>query len=206
VSPGAPFVRAPWHTPYTVYRQLVEGPSVEPLTLEEALLYCGFVWLPGDPREPLIRAYIAAARQKVEADTGIALLTQTWRIEIAAWSADGIALPIPPQTTPTQAITVGDVALAWTVQHGALVLGWPSPATPVARAAWPVPPFAADVIAGWPDVATLKAEAPMLVVAVGLLVAHMATTGRDLASPDAPVLVPLGYEDLIAPYRLMVLP
>jgi hypothetical protein len=58
------------------------------------------------------------------------------------------------------------------------------------------------VVAGWPTAAALQAEAPLLVQAVGLLVAHLATLGRDLATLDEPFVVPLGYEELIQPFRI----
>jgi len=65
-----------------------------------------------------------------------------------------------------------------------------------------------QVVAGWPNAAILLAEVPLLVHAVGLLTAHYATLGRDLALAGmrgAMETVPMGYEEAIAPYRLMVL-
>jgi hypothetical protein len=44
-----------------------------------------------------------------------------------------------------------------------------------------------------------------LVQAVGLLTAHYATLGRDLALSGTMTPVPMGYEEAIAPYRLIVL-
>ena len=62
------------------------------------------------------------------------------------------------------------------------------------------------VVAGWPNVAALAAEAPTLIHAVGLLVAHMLTLGKDLAITGAVAAIsetPQGFEDCIAPHRLM---
>ena len=41
---------------------------------------------------------------------------------------------------------------------------------------------------------------PRLLFAIGLLTAHYATLGRDLASIDVTTEIPYGYEDSIAPY------
>ena len=60
--------------------------------------------------------------------------------------------------------------------------------------------------AGWPDPDTLKAEAPLLHHAVGLLVSHYLTLGRDLAITGAVASVnsvPETYEESIQPYRLV---
>jgi hypothetical protein len=58
-------------------------------------------------------------------------------------------------------------------------------------------------VVGWVDRADLRAREPLLVQAVGLLAAHMATFGRDAVTNDTPNLVPLGYEEAIASYRLI---
>jgi hypothetical protein len=59
------------------------------------------------------------------------------------------------------------------------------------------------VTVGYLDPADLRARAPLLLQAVGLLTAHFATFGRDLATSDPANLVPLGYEDCIASYRMI---
>ena len=56
------------------------------------------------------------------------------------------------------------------------------------------------------SVAALAAEAPTLIHAVGLLAGHMLTLGRDLAITGAVAAIsetPQGYEDCIAPHRLV---
>jgi len=90
----------------------------------------------------------------------------------------GAPLPLPPQCTPLQSIEPADGSAAAVYR----------------------------IVAGWPDAATLKAEAPLLVHAVGLLVAHYATFGRDLITAEGATVVPLGYSDAIQPHRLEVLP
>ena len=166
---------------------LVEGPAAEPLTRAEAKLRAGLDWPDGDPRDALMDGLIKAARQKVEADTGLALIAQTRLVTITAASGDPV--PLPSQTIPTVSITASE--------------GMEPPPALVNGAIDGDYAGSFLVVAGWPDAAALAAEAPLLVHAVGLLVAHLATLGRDLASIEEPYLVPLGYEEAINPYRLM---
>lgn len=178
------FLRAPWATPYGVSSVLVDGPVAEPLTLDEAKLRAGLDWPAGDPRDALMLSFIKAAREKVEADTGLALLEQTRRVTIRARA--GELLPLPAQTIPTVSITP-DAGHAYPPTFDGIVLASDYDAT-------------LTVVAGWPTPAALAAEAPLLVQAVGLLVAHMATLGRDLAAFEESFLLPLGYAEAIATY------
>jgi uncharacterized phiE125 gp8 family phage protein len=208
MSPATAFERPPWHWPTAVYQQLITPPTEEPLTLAEAIQRAGFTWAPGDPREALMTGFIAAARSKVEKDTGLALLTQTWDIELeVAWNG---LLPLPWQVTPIQTLTIEAappdggtrVTLSpheFRIDRRRRVIG---------LASWPATwgAYVLHVTSGWPSPAALSQEAPLLTHAVGLLTAHFATLGRDLASPDDVTAVPYGYEDAIAPHRLMWVP
>jgi hypothetical protein len=184
--PATSFLRAPWASPYGVASELLEAPVAEPLTLDEAKLRAGLDWPAGDPRDELMLGFIKSARQKVELDTGLALLEQTRRVSFAAPA--GFPLPLPAQTIPTVSITPDAGSTPPELADGVLVGDYTG---------------ALIVVAGWPDAATLALEAPLLVHAVGLLVAHMATLGRDLASFEEPFLVPLGYDDAIQPHRIL---
>jgi hypothetical protein len=167
---------------------LVDGPAFEPLTLEEAKLRAGLDWPAGDPRDALMDSFIKAARQKVEQDTGLALAEQTRRVTVSDAQA-GWLLPPPGQTVPTQSVTPEEGARSLSL----VPRGWSFPEATSGTYL---------VVAGWPTAAALQAEAPLLVQAVGLLVAHLATLGRDLATLDEPFVVPLGYEELIQPFRI----
>lgn len=201
---ATPFVRPPWASPASLYRHQVELPTEEPLTLEEAKIYAGLDWPAGDPREALMRGFVSAARVKVELDTGLALLTQTWDLFVEA--VEGVVL-LPAQATPLQSITE---VTALGAPLGPAVLT-PADVTPAAGGqaiqltAWPSAwgPFVVRVVSGWPTPAVLLAEAPLLRHAVGLLTAHYATLGRDLASTAPVTTVPLGYDEAIAPHRLL---
>lgn len=195
------FIGAPWYMP-PVTSALVVAPIVEPLTLDEAKLVAGLDWPAGDARDGLMKKHIAAARAKVEFDTGLALLTQTRAITFstaALWSS-GI-IPLPMQSLPLQSLTDpnGNVVPAsrWIDGYAQRL-----PAVYVdgfQSGTW-------LAVAGWPDAAALLAEAPLLVQAVGLLVAHYATVGRDVTIVGTIVNeTPYGYDEAIAPYQLVTL-
>ena len=204
MTPASTFVRAPWRQPQIVSSVLVDGPAVEPLTLDEAKARAGLYWVSPDPRDDLMTAFIKAARQQVEQDTGLALLTQT-RAVTFTWNSGlwGDApstpyqYPLPMQALPLQSIVDADGnpvdPATYTVNPSSWTLTW---GYPTSR------PF--TIVSGWPSVDALKAEAPLLYHAVGLLTAHYATVGRDLATTGTIIThTILGYEDAIAPYRLI---
>jgi hypothetical protein len=201
---GGPFLVPPWAAPRACYRVLVTPPAEEPLTVEDAKLLAAMSWpvtTPPDPRDAMIADFIRAARTKVEQDTGLALITQVHDIYIL----DTVEhIPLPSQCTPTQTIVDVSPVPAPT---------WGGPPTwGFWGGVWCIPPpFAVAgtvlrVTAGWADAATLRAQAPLLYHAVGLLAAHYATLGRDLAITGAVAsvnVVPEGYEDTIAPHKLV---
>lgn len=199
------FVRPPWASPQTLYRHLVETPTEEPLTLEEAKIYAGLDWPAGDPRDALMRGFISAARAKVEFDTGLALPQQTWDLYFEA-TASGL-IRLPAQATPLQSIAE---VVALGAPGGPVTLTAPdflvtASGRAIALTDWPATwaPYTVRVVAGWPTPAALLTEAPLLRHAVGLLTAHYATLGRDLASTEEALPVPFGYEEAIAPHRLV---
>jgi uncharacterized phiE125 gp8 family phage protein len=195
---ATPFISPPWQSPLAVSSVLVIGPTEEPLTLADGKLRAGLDWPAGDPRDDLMNAFIAAARSQVEQDTGLALLTQTRAITYAPITDPEAYILLPAQAWPVQSVTspTGQVVTFTTdpLRRGLMV-------TPLdVSGTW-------QIVAGWPDAAALKAEAPLLVQAVGLLTAHYATLGRDLASEARHMeTVPQGYDACIAPYRLIWVP
>jgi hypothetical protein len=185
--------------------RLITPPAVEPLTLEEAKIWCGFDWPPGDPREPLLQTVIAASRAQVEEDTGFAFLTQAREVYVAA--SAGVVVVMPSKCHPVQRV----VSMTWVD-----AAGLPQPIDPTWYSAvpgtgvvilgvgypWPAALLTIQVIAGWPTVADLTADEPRLVHLVGRLVAHNMTLGRDHAiSGTIVVEVPMGYADEVQPYR-----
>jgi uncharacterized phiE125 gp8 family phage protein len=189
------------------YAVLVTPPTVEPLTLAEAKVRAGVDWVVGDPRDALLQSFIAAARSKVEHDTGLALLPQAR--DLYYDEIGGGILTLPDFTMPLASATI-----KWTSSAG--VVTTIDPAQYIVdlaggRIAWAVgavlpsdlrafQPWVIHCVSGWPTPAALKAEAPILVHLVGLLVAHYATLGRDFATIDPMTEVPGGYADQIQPY------
>ena len=193
---------------------IVTPPTWEPFTLDEAKLRAGLDWAPGDPRDDLMKEFIAAARSKVELDTGRALNLHTRDVFLDDLPP---VLQLPEYSSPLQSVmSVNAIA-----PDGALTLvdaanyevdlasariaftggAWPSTMTLRALHPWVV-----RITAGYPDVDALKARAPQLHQAVGLMIAHYATRGRDATSMEAVNEMPYGYDCAIAPYTLVKVP
>ena len=76
---------------------LLAGPAEEPVSLAEAK---AFLRLDDTAEDGLVTTLIAAARIHVESVTSRAMLTQTWRLVLDAWPAQGeVTLPIAPLIT-----------------------------------------------------------------------------------------------------------
>ena len=190
---------------------LVTPPTEEPITLEEAKLRAGLDWPttePPDPRDQLMRDFIAAARAQVEKDTELALLTQVRDLYFSTVTPSG-GLAGPGQAFPLQeVIDVWPVdeagGLGASVRGRVRVIGSRVPRAVAWAGALPAAGVVVRAKVGWLDAADLRMRAPLLLHAVGLLTAHYATAGRDAvvvgtsAEPN-----PLAYEDAIAPYRLI---
>lgn len=176
----------------------------EPFTIEEAKALAGLTWVAGDSREAMLALWLAGARSQVEQDTGLALLAQTRDL---FFEAAPDALIWPSQSRPLQAVTW---IRSWDQANVATTL---DPAQYVVHlergllarapdAVWPTDlraaqPWAMRIVAGLPAVTQIP---PQLLRAVGLLTAHYATLGRDLASLDPVTDVPHGYAEAISPY------
>jgi len=189
---------------------LVDPPDDTTLmTVDQAKLRAGLDWAAGDPREALLTGYISAARDRVEKDTGLALLTQGRDVYVDAWPTYPLlVIQMPDQCRPLQSVS----GIDYVDQAGAPQTLDPSQYRvdlPHARIwrVWGSSWFYAQpgsivihVVAGY---ASLPAIPALLVHAHGLLVTHYATTGRDVATPDDAKVVPFGYDDAVASYRLV---
>lgn len=178
---------------------LVVAPTWEPLTLEQGKLRAGLSWEAGDERDALMEGFIQAARQYVEEVTGLALPEQTRDVTIDRVTANMIVLPA--QSRPLRSVTwikttdtAGNVnTLATSNYHVDLATGviglsdvgvWPTDLRGFK-------PWSIRIVSGYLNVAAIP---PVLVHAVGALVAHYATGGRDLAP------VPDGFDQLLASF------
>ena len=187
---------------------LIVPPALEPVSLAEAKAH---LRLDADDEDAWLAAAITAARVHVEAKTRRVLVEQGWRIYLDAWPKQRIvAVPIAPLIT-VDAVTVYDPAgdpivvdpadyEADTVSvPGRLFLSSPVPVL-VGRA---VNGIEIDVTAGYGPT-SIDVPAPLR-QAIMMLTAHWyehrGAVGHDLAA-DVP---PLGFDALIAPYRVLTL-
>jgi uncharacterized phiE125 gp8 family phage protein len=178
---------------------------VEPLTVAEGKLRAGLVWEELDEREALMTGFIAAARAKVEQDTGLALLTQVRDVYLDALSG---TIQLPMQSLPLQSVssvtyTDTDDALQ-TVTSDQYVVDVGSGRIGLALAgSWPTDlrpfqPIVIRIVSGYRTIAEIP---PLLIHAVGLLTAHYATVGRDLTTLGTIIATtPQGYDDAISSY------
>lgn len=196
---------APW-APYGSHSVLVVPPVEEPLTLDDAKLRAGLAWattVPADPRDAMLADFISAARSQVERDTGLALLTQTRDVHFL--TAAGGMVALPSQALPLQSIETitpaGGAPRRVTALDVITDQGLSYARVPELEG---VTEGVARCVVGWVNRADLRASAPLLLQAVGLLTAHLATTGRDaVISGTIASENPIGYEDCIASYRLV---
>lgn len=72
---------------------LTTGPASEPITLAEAKAHCR---VDSSDDDALITALIVAMRQRAEALTGRALITQQWQLTGEAFPVGALGLPRPP--------------------------------------------------------------------------------------------------------------
>lgn len=196
----------PLKAPHAVSRCTVP-PAVEPLSLADAKLRAGMTYTSPDERDALLLGFVAAARAKVELDTGYALLEQTRVVWLDVLY--GNVLELPWQSVPLQSVesvvTTDVNGLATTLDPATYLVDLASARIALAPGqAWPTQlnyfqPWEITIVAGWPDVASLTAAAPLLVQAVGLLTAHLATAGRDLMATGTVMEVPHGYRELLNP-------
>jgi uncharacterized phiE125 gp8 family phage protein len=96
----------------------ITAPALEPVTLSEAKLH---VRVDGSTEDALITALIVAARQLVEEQSGLALITQTWEIRLDAWPAL-LYLPRAPLLGVTSVTYTDDAALTATLAATAYTL------------------------------------------------------------------------------------
>jgi len=187
---------------------LITGPSLEPVSLADVKAH---LRVDTDDEDALLTAAIVSARVHVEAVTRRALIEQSWRVYLDRWPRRRIVkLPVAPLMS-VDTVTVYDVDGAPQVVDpddyetdvvavpARLVLAATAP-TPIGRA---VNGIEIDVTAGY-GASSVDVPAPLR-HAVLMLVTHWyehrGAVGHDLAV----LVAPLGFEALVAPYRLLSL-
>jgi uncharacterized phiE125 gp8 family phage protein len=184
---------------------LLTPPAAEPLSLAETK---AFLRIETAEDDPLIAAFISAARLHVEAQTGLALVTQSWRMVLDYWPASG---RIAVRPAPLQALAAarafdfdGEVRA---IDIQAFVADASTSTLCFKPGAVPLPTRIAagielDFSAGFGDAANDVPEP--LRQAIRLLVAHWHENRAVVAGAElAPV--PPNAAALVAPYRMLPL-
>jgi uncharacterized phiE125 gp8 family phage protein len=173
--------------------------AVDPLSLAQAKVYAR---LTGTDLDTILPGVITTMRRKVEAETGIALLRDTYDVFFDALPRDRtpIALPWRPVSSVVSFSSIDTAGVTQTLAVSNYELDPSSEAPFAARlalstsGAWPTDlrpfqPYVVRLVAGFPSIAVMP---PALVHAVGLLVDAYV---NKLTLDD--------YDETIAPYRLV---
>jgi len=180
-------------------RMLLEGPAAEPVLVAEAKAH---LRLDGEAEDALIGALIAAARVSVESDTRRALIAQSWRAFVEGWPEEGVFLPVVPALSveAVRALDAAGVAMELSEDEYELDIADGSVTIdPVDGAAR----YEIDFTAGY---GSSGVDVPQpLRQAIRLLVTHWYENRSAVVFADNPAALPLGYRELIAPYRKMAL-
>ncbi len=73
-----------WGKAMTMF--LVTPPALEPVTIADAR---AFLRISTDSEDDILRRLVATARELVEAETGLALIDQTWQLKVDRWPRSG---------------------------------------------------------------------------------------------------------------------
>jgi uncharacterized phiE125 gp8 family phage protein len=181
-------------------RMLLEGPAVEPVSLAEVKAY---LRLDGTADDELVGALIAAARVAVETEIRRVLIEQSWRAILDDWPSDGVILPVVPALAVDEVRAIDDdgVATVLAPEHYEfdIVDGSVKLLDPLPQAA----SFEIDFTAGY---GSSGVDVPQpLRLAIRLLVTHWYEQRSAVTLSDVPAAIPLGYRELVAPYRRMAL-
>lgn len=187
---------------------LYAAPSTEPITTAEAQTHCR---VSSGVDDTYINTLITAARSHIEQVTGRALITQTWDWYLPCWPESDWNIPKAPLVSISslkyldndgtqQTVSASDyqaLFAAARIQPGRIIpaygVSWPSyrdqPNTIVLR-----------FVAGYGNAAALVAAAPQLVHALKLLVEYWYDNRTPVNIGSAVNKLPLGFEDLLAPF------
>lgn len=177
------------------------APTVEPVTLAEVKAQ---LRLDHSEDDDFIASKIKAARQHLERWCGLAMLTQTLKLQAEDFPAGALTLPRPPLQSVTS-IVYRDAAHAAVTLDGAgyIVRGVGGDGFVAAPGGWPTTDGLAGAVevtfvAGYGATADLVPEP--LREAVRLLAAYL-YEHAEAATADAMQELPFGVEDLVADFR-----
>jgi uncharacterized phiE125 gp8 family phage protein len=188
---------------------LVTGPTVEPLTLEEAKAH---LRVDSADEDALIAGYILAARKYVETQTG-PLVTQTWDYTVdRAWpmvgNYYGIRLPYAPCQSVTSVSYVDADGATQTLDSGQYQASLDSPIPCIWQAygaSWPSvrdQPAAITVRAVYGYGSAIGSVPDPIRQAILLMVGRYYEHREEVVLNMLPYQVQLGVEALIGPYAI----
>jgi len=178
-----------------------EPPAVEPVSLAEAKAH---LRLTEDDEDQMVGALVGAARRFLEADCGLALVSQRWRLTLDRWpSGEVTAIDLHPVVAIDAVTVYGADGGATLVDRARHTLDRASrPARLFLPRPRPLPrPFNGieiDLTAGYGG----PAEVPEpLRLAVLVLAAHSFEFRAGFGPEAQPVDIPQAYRRLVAPFR-----
>ncbi len=181
-------------------RILLAGPAVEPVSLSEAKAHMRVDMADEDT---LIGTLIVAARVAAETEIRRVMISQSWRAFIEIWPAEGIGLPVQPALS-VEAVRAIDGDGVATVLDSAdytfdVADGTVDLVNPIAGTAH----YEVDFTAGYGATGTDVPEP--LRQAILMLATHWFEHRSAVTDTDDGARTPLGYRELVAPYRRMTL-
>jgi uncharacterized phiE125 gp8 family phage protein len=185
---------------------LLTPPAVEPISLAEAKAY---LRVEHNDDDDTIAALIAGSRNHVEAKTRRALITQSWRLSLDGWPADG---RIDVHPAPLRALSAAryydEAGTTHVIDPQAFVPDLAGSALVFAPCAVPAPGRAAagielDFAVGYGDAASDVPEP--LRQAIRLLTAHWYENRGLTAVGQTAAVLPAMVAPLLAPYRMVAL-
>lgn len=182
----------------------------EPITLVEAK---GHLRIDGSDEDGLLAGYIFAAREFIENETHLRLITQTldytiddyWpRVSVRGCMKTRIELPVKPVASITSITYVDENGTTQTLASNQYTLRKDGPVhfvEPAYNATWPTVRGQTAAITVRFVAGTSLSDVPnSLIQAMRLLISH-ADKNREAVSDGKFVEVPLGVEAYISPYR-----
>lgn len=184
----------------TLYRTV--EPAVEPVTLVEAKAQ---LRIAHDSEDALLEGLIRAARSEVEAQAGVALIDQSWRLALDAVPASGLVRLRRHPVREVLSVTVyGDEGEAAVVDPADYQVDAASRPARLRFGRRPAPErclngIEIDFAAGFGEAGTDVPD--LLKRAVMMLVSHWYEFRGSFRAKDQPVHFPAGFDRLIAGYR-----
>ncbi|OBZ96016.1 hypothetical protein ADU59_06450 [Pararhizobium polonicum] len=176
-------------------------PLGEPLTLAETKAH---LRIDGSAEDDLIASLIRTVREHIERETGLALLTRTFRLYLDGWPCSRVIQIGRDPVQTIEAVTVYDAdGIATDIDASGFVLDGQARPARLALPRQPEPEQAIngieiDFSAGFGATGT---DVPDTLKRAMLLHAALLYEFRGAVAPDSqPAAVPAGYDRLIAPF------